>query len=53
MSQFDLIAVPQSRAGAIMELNNPQSVLETARFGAPRRESLSFVGSAVFCRPRS
>jgi hypothetical protein len=24
-----------------------------ARIGAPRRDSISFVGSANFCRPRS
>jgi transposase InsO family protein len=53
MSHFDDFAGPQSCAGALVGLNNAGSVRATARFGSRRRESLSLVGSATFCRPRS
>jgi hypothetical protein len=53
MSQFDLIAVPQLRAGAFLGRTITPSVGATERIDAPRRSSNNFVGSADFCRPRS
>ena len=53
MSQFDLVAVPQGRTGARLGLNITALVGATAQIGAPRRDSINFVGSAAFCRPRS
>jgi hypothetical protein len=53
MSEIDPSAVPQS---GITEPLMPKITAltgATARIGAPRRDSISFVGSANFCRPRS
>jgi len=53
MSQLNSIAAPEGRTGALQGLNITASVGTTAPTGASRRDSISFAGSAVFCRPRS
>lgn len=53
MSQFDFIAAPQARTGAIQGPNITASVGATARISASRCDSINFAGSAAFCRPRS
>jgi hypothetical protein len=53
MSHFDSTAAPQGRTGALQGRDFAPSVGATAQIGAPQRKSISFVGSASFCRPHS
>ena len=53
MSQFDPSVVPRSGTVVSLALKITASTGATARIGAPRRDSINFVGSANFCRPSS
>jgi hypothetical protein len=53
MSQLDPSVVLQSGTAVPLTLKITASTGATARIGAPRRDSINFVGSANFCRPRS
>ena len=53
MSQLDPNVVPQSGTAVPQTLEITASMDMTARIGASRPDSINFVDSANFCRPRS